>query len=150
MNEVERDLDLKDEVQVVAFRLGDEEYAVNILAVQEIIRVLHITRVPRAHVYIEGVINLRGNVIPIINLHKKFGLRQSENNEDARIIVFHVDDVKAGFIVDGVSEVLRLTVDEIEATGQVYGQLDGNVIKGIGKVDGRLIILLDPVKLMDL
>lgn len=139
-----------DEVQVVAFNLGEEEYAVDILAVQEINRLLHITRVPRSNRFIEGVINLRGNVIPIINLHKKFNLKQPENSDDTRIIVFQVDDVKAGFIVDGVSEVLRLSAADIEETQSVYGSLDANVIRGIGKVQGRLVILLDPARLLEL
>ncbi|MGE5455321.1 MAG: chemotaxis protein CheW [Methylocystaceae bacterium] len=141
---------LINEVQVVAFKLGDEEYAVDILAVQEINRLLHITRVPRANRFIEGVINLRGNVIPIINLHKKFNLGQPENSDDTRIIVFQVADVKAGFIVDGVSEVLRLNLADIEETQSVYGSLDANVIRGIGKVQGRLVILLDPAQLLEL
>lgn len=139
-----------NEVQVVAFRLGEEEYAVDILAVQEINRLLHITRVPRANGFIEGVINLRGNVIPIINLHKKFSLGEPSTSDDTRIIVFQVEDVKAGFIVDGVSEVLRLNGDDIEETQSVYGSLDANVIRGIGKVNGRLVILLDPARLLEL
>jgi len=139
-----------NEVQIVAFKLGNEEYAVDILAVQEIIRLLHITRVPRANGFIEGVINLRGNVIPIINLHKKFSLGEPVYSDDTRIIVFQVEDVRAGFIVDGVSEVLRLNLTDVEATQSVYGSLDANVIRGIGKVKGRLVILLDPAQLLEL
>ena len=96
-----------NEIQVVAFQLGKEEYAVDILNVQEINRLLNITRVPRAEKHIDGVINLRGNIIPVINLHKKFNLQSSGNEEDKRIIVFEFEDVKAGIIVDEVSEPTR-------------------------------------------
>ncbi|MGE5381136.1 MAG: chemotaxis protein CheW [Methylocystaceae bacterium] len=147
--EEEKTTTLDNEVQVVAFKLGDEEYAVDILTVQEIIRLLHITRVPRANQFIEGVINLRGNVIPIINLYKKFNLN-NHISDDTRIIVFQIGDMKAGFIVDGVSEVLRLNLDDIEETQNVYGSIDANLIRGIGKVEGRLVILLDPSHLLEL
>ena len=95
-------------MQVVAFRLGNEEYAVDILFVQEIIRLLNITRVPRSGEHIEGVINLRGNIIPIVNLHFEFNLQTSENQEAKRIIVFKLDEFQVGIIVDEVSEVLRI------------------------------------------
>ena len=84
------------EIQVVAFTIGSQEYCVDILSVQEIIKVLKITRVPRAGRFIEGVINLRGNVIPVFNLHKRFGVSPLEDKEEARIIVFQFDDTRAG------------------------------------------------------
>lgn len=139
-----------DEIQVVAFQLGQEEYAVEILNVQEINRLLDITRVPRAEHHIEGVVNLRGNIIPVINLHHKFNLQPSGNEEDKRIIVFQFDDVKAGIIVDEVSEVLRLRTADIEDTESVYGSITAEHIRGVAKVDGRLLILLDLHKLLDL
>lgn len=131
------------EIQVVVFKLGKEEYAVDILNVQEIERVLNITRVPRSKNHIEGVVNLRGNIIPIINLHKKFNLQTEGNEEDKRIIVFQFDDFKAGIIVDEVSEVLRLSKEDIEEAGKVYSSINTEHIKGVAKVDSRLLILLD-------
>lgn len=139
----------KEEIQVVAFQLGNEEYAVDILNVQEIIRLLNITRVPRTEKHIEGVINLRGNIIPVINLHTRFNLGSTGNEEDKRIIVFQFDDIKAGIIVDEVSEVLRISRMEIESTEKVYSAIDTEHIKGIAKIDGRLLILLDLLKIIE-
>ena len=138
-----------DEIQVVAFNLGKEEYAVDILNVQGIERVLNITRVPRSENHIEGVVNLRGNIIPIINLHKKFNLQSEGNEEDKRIIVFQLDDLKVGIIVDEVSEVMRLGKEDIEETEKVYSSINAEHIKGIAKVNNRLLILLDLLKILE-
>jgi purine-binding chemotaxis protein CheW len=138
----------KEEIQVVAFQLGQEEYAVDILNVQEINRLLNITRVPRTEGHIEGVVNLRGNIIPVINLHKKFNLPSAGDDDDKRIIVFEFDDVRAGIIVDEVSEVLRVSVADVEQIS--YHSVDAAMIKGIAKVDDRLLILLDLQKILGL
>ena len=138
-----------NEIQVVAFKLGKEEYAVDILNVQDINRLLNITRVPRSENYIEGVVNLRGNIIPIINLHKKFNLQSEGNENDKRVIVFQLDDLKVGIIVDQVSEVLRLEKEDIEETGKVYSSINAEHIKGIAKVNNRLLILLDLLKILE-
>lgn len=138
----------EQEVQIVAFNLGSEEYGVDILAVQEIIKVLEITRVPKSNPYIEGVINLRGNVIPVFNLHKRFNLPPANKEEEARIIVFQFDEVKAGVIVDGVTEVLRLYYEDIEDARHVCSTQDAEFIRGVGKVEGRLLILLDLERLL--
>lgn len=137
------------EIQVVAFKLAKEEYAVDIVNVQEINRLLNITRVPRTVKHLEGVINLRGNIIPLINLHTRFNIEASGNEEDRRIIVFQFDDVKAGIIVDEVSEVLRLSEKDIEQTDNVYHAIKGEHINGIAKVDDRLLILLDLKKILE-
>lgn len=137
------------EMQVVAFRLGNEEYAVDILFVQEIIRLLNITRVPRSGQHIEGVINLRGNIIPIVNLHSKFNLQADENQEDKRIIVFKLDEVQVGIIVDEVSEVIRIKGQDIELATKVYGALEEDHIKGIAKIDDRLLILLNLARIFE-
>lgn len=139
---------INDQIQVVAFQLGNEEYAVDILNVQEINRLLNITRVPRSPDYIDGVVNLRGNIIPVINLHTKFNMQISGNDEDTRIIVFQFDDVKAGIIVDKVSEVLHINLKDIEETAKVYTSIDAETIKGVARVDDRLLILLDLQKLL--
>ncbi|HBQ24776.1 MAG TPA: chemotaxis protein CheW [Syntrophomonas sp.] len=138
-----------NEIQVVAFNLGKEEYAVDILNVQDINRLLDITRVPRSESYIEGIVNLRGNIIPIINLHKRFNLQSEGNEEDKRIIVFQFNDLKVGIIVDEVSEVLHLKKEDIEETGKVYSSINAEHIKGIAKVNNRLLILLDLLKIME-
>ena len=138
-----------EEIQVVAFRLGNEEYAVDILYVQEIIRLLNITRVPRSAQHIEGVVNLRGSIIPIANLHSRFDLQFSENQDDKRIIVFKFDEVQGGIIVVDVSELLRIHQNDIEAADIVYGTLEADHIKGIAKVGERLLILLDLAKIFE-
>lgn len=138
-----------DGIQVVAFRLGKEEYAVDILHVQEIVRLLSITRVPRSARHIEGVVNLRGNIVPIINLHKRFNIASAGEEEDKRIVVFQYDDLKAGIIVDEVSEVLTLNNNEIEETDKVYSSMSSDFIKGIARVDDRLFLLLDLQKIIE-
>lgn len=138
-----------NEVQVVAFTLGQEEYAVDILYVLEINRLLNITRVPRAEKHVEGVVNLRGNIIPIINLHIRFNIDATENEEDKRIIVFQLDDMKVGIIVDQVSEVLRLNKNDIEETDKVYSAKNAEHIKGIAKFNNRLLLLLDLFKILE-
>lgn len=138
-----------DEYQVVAFKLGREEYAVDVLNVQGIERLLNITRVPRTKDYIEGVMNLRGNIIPVVNLHKKFNLDSFGSDDNKRIIVFQFDDIHVGIIVDEVSEVLRLNVNDIEETAKIYDSISAEHIKGIAKVNDRLLILLDLLKILE-
>lgn len=140
----------EDELQVVAFNLGEEEYAVNILYVLEINRLLNITRVPRSNRIVEGVMNLRGNIIPIINLYKKFDIESKGNEEEKRIIVFNYDGVKIGIIVDGVSEVLRLNKENIEETTKVYNSMNAETIEGVAHIGDRLIILLDIEKVIEI
>lgn len=147
-NDAELHYEGEEEIQVVAFQLGKEEYAVDILNVQEINRLLNITRIPRADKHLEGVVNLRGNIIPVINLHKKFNLASAGDDDDKRIIVFQFEDVRAGIIVDEVSEVLKINIRDIEAAA--YQSVDVTMIKGIAKVDGRLLILLDLPRILGL
>jgi purine-binding chemotaxis protein CheW len=137
-----------DEIQVVVFRLGVEEYAIDILNVQEIVRLLNITRIPRVEDYIEGVVNLRGNIVPLLNLHKKFKLQASGLKDERRIIVCQLDETKAGIIVDEVLEVIRLGQKDIESVGDIYTTVSSDQIHGIAKVSGRLLILLDIKKII--
>lgn len=148
LNEPEAQVDRQTpgDMQAVAFRLGKEEYAVEILHVQEINRLLKITRVPRTEPWIEGVVNLRGNIVPVINLHTRFGLQPDGDPEDRRIILFQFDDLKIGVIVDEVSEVLHIRAQDIEETGSVYDSGHADHIKGVAKVNDRLLILLDLIK----
>ncbi|MEE8424100.1 MAG: chemotaxis protein CheW [Thermodesulfobacteriota bacterium] len=140
----------EDCLQFVTFKLQDEEFAIEVLKVQEIIRPLDITRVPKCAGFIEGVISLRGKVIPIINMRKRFDLPLSENTNDSRVIVVDVDGKAAGLIVDSVSEICRLGPDSIEPRP---ASLDNNIgkeyIKGIGKQDDRLIVLLEIDKVLN-
>ena len=140
----------EDLLQVVAFNLGKEEYIIGIYNVYEVNRNMNITRVPHAVSYIEGVMNLRGNIVTVINLHEKFGLDHFGNKDDRRIIICNLNDTTVGIIVDKVSEVLHIDTKKIEATGQVNTALDERIIKGIAKIDERILILLDIDKLLDI
>ncbi|HPF21318.1 MAG TPA: chemotaxis protein CheW [Syntrophomonas sp.] len=136
-------------MQVVVFFLAGAEYAVEIKQVEEINRLLNITRVPHAPSYIEGVINLRGNIIPVINLHKKFNLSGQEFDPQTRIIVLKINDLNAAIIVDRVSEVIYLEVDHIVADTQFFSPINAEVIEGMVKREDRLIIVLDLLKLLN-
>lgn len=139
---------IESEIQLIAFRLGKNEYALEISCVQEIIRVLDITRVPKAPSYIAGVINLRGSVITVINLHKRFGLPLEENTEDSRIIIIKWNDITAGIMVDAAYEVTRVPLHMTEATPNVAGCPEKDYIKGVAKVGERLLVLLDQDKVL--
>jgi purine-binding chemotaxis protein CheW len=134
-------------LQLVTFKLGDEEYAIDILKVQEINRMVEITSIPSAPEYVEGVINLRGKVIPVINLRKRFGLDIKEADAQSRIMVVDIG-VKVGIIVDSVSEVLRLSSDTVEPPPPMTTGNGSEYISGVGKLGDRLVILLDIEKLL--
>jgi purine-binding chemotaxis protein CheW len=130
-------------VQLVTFKLGNEEFALDILKVQEINRMVEITKVPKAPDFVEGVINLRGRVIPIVDIRKKFHLNIKEATKETRIIVVNIMNKTIGLIVDSVSEVLRINSSTIQPPPPLIAGLDSDYIKGVGKLDERLIILLD-------
>jgi purine-binding chemotaxis protein CheW len=135
-------------LQFVTFTLNNEEYAVDILSVQEINRITDITQVPNSAAYIEGVVNLRGKVIPIINLRTKFGFEEKPKDDSSRIIIMEINNITNGLIVDAVSEVLRIPSSIIEPTPPMSSEQNNQFIRGIAKLDNRLIILLDINKLI--
>ncbi len=135
-------------IQLVTFSIGEEEFGVDILKVQEIIRTMEITKVPRAPLFVEGVINLRGKVIPIIDLRSKFGLQTREHDQHTRIIVIEINDMIVGFVVDSVSEVLRIPASTVEPPPPVVSGLESEYINGVGKLEDRLLILLDLNRLL--
>lgn len=135
-------------LQLVTFTLGSEEYAVDILKVQEINRMKEITRVPNSPAYVEGVINLRGKVIPVVNIRKKFGLPEKENDEQSRIMIIDIQGITMGLVVDSVSEVLRVPSSIVEPTPPMASNISTEFIKGIAKLEDRLIILLDMDRLL--
>ncbi len=146
--EEKKDMDLKEILQLVTFRLGKEEYSLDILKVQEIIRHMELTRVPKSPDFVDGVINLRGKVIPVLDLRKRFGLPVDERTNETRIIVVDVDSRTVGLKVDAVSEVLRLPSDTVEPPPAMVTGVESDYIKGVGKLDGRLLILLDVAKIL--
>lgn len=131
------------EEQLVTFGLGSEEFGVDIMLVQEIIRIPPITRVPKAPSFVEGVINLRGNVITVISLRNRFGMEHAEETDLSRIIVLEVNNKVFGIRVDAVTEVLRLEEDAIEPPPSIAMGVDSHYIRGVGKIGDRLLILLD-------
>jgi purine-binding chemotaxis protein CheW len=139
---------MADTIQVVSFKLGSEEYGVDIAQVQEINRMVAITHVPRAPQFMEGVINLRGQLIPIIDLRTRFGMPRTEHTKNTRIVVTEIGAKRVGMVVDSVSEVLRLPVDQIEAAPDMITGVDTEYIRGVGKIEDRLIILLDLARII--
>ena len=132
-----------NEEQLVVFKLAREEYGVSILNVQEIKRITEITRVPYTPEFIKGVMNLRGSVLPVFDLKKRLDLPDNEYSDDARIVIVKVDEVTLGVIVDAVSEVLTIGQENIEPPQVVAGGVIANYLSGIGKINDRLLILLD-------
>lgn len=135
-------------LQVVSFKIGDEEFGVNILQVQEINRLVQINRVPNAPGFIEGVMNLRGKIVPVVNLRKRFGLPQKEYDKNTRVVVVELNGKTVGFIVDSVSEVLRFSKNDVESPPDLIVTIDGEYITGIAKLSERLLILLDLEKVL--
>lgn len=135
-------------LQLVTFSTGEEEFGVDILRVQEIIRTMAITKVPKAPEFVEGVINLRGKVIPIIDLRRRFGLQSKEHDKHTRIIVIEINSMIVGFVVDSVSEVLRIPASTVEPPPPVVAGLESEYISGVGKLEDRLLILLDLDRLL--
>ncbi len=132
-----------EQLQLVTFEVASEEFAVDILLVQEINRMMELTRVPQSPPEIEGVINLRGKIIPVIDLRKRFNMAVSKHGNDSRIIVVEVLGRVLGFIVDRVHEVLRINSDIVEPAPSMVCSIDSDFIAGVGKLDDRLLILLE-------
>lgn len=141
----------QDLLQLVSFVVGAEEYAIPILAVQEINRMMDITRVPQSPPFVEGVINLRGKVIPVVDLRKRFGMPVNENTGDERIIVVEVQgETEArviGFTVDKVNRVLRIGSEIVEPAPAMACGADSEYVLGVGKLEEGLLILLSLDKL---
>jgi len=141
---------VREEVlQFVTFTLNNEEYAVDILSVQEINRITEITKIPNSPVYVEGVVNLRGKVIPVINLRNKFGFEVKAIDDTSRIIIMDIQGVTYGVVVDSVSEVLRVQSSTVEPAPPMSSDANSKFIKGLAKLDDRLIILIDIDNLID-
>jgi purine-binding chemotaxis protein CheW len=136
------------EIQLVVFDLASEHYGVDISDVREIMRMQNITKVPGAVSYVEGVINLRGKVLPVLDLRKRLGLKVAEQTEESRIVVVDIADGEVGVIVDAVTEVLRVPNASIEPPSSMVAQGNSDYLRGIAKLTDRLIILLDLNKLL--
>ncbi len=131
------------DLHIVGFRIGKETFGVPIALVHEIVRVPEITAVPEAPSCVEGVINLRGRIISVVDLRKRFGEREIARNKKNRILVAEVEGKLVGLVVDAASEVLKIPAAEIDKPPQVYEENELNYVTGVGKLNGRLIILVD-------
>ncbi|MCS3924552.1 chemotaxis protein CheW [Methanosalsum natronophilum] len=146
---MDEDDDNENVLQLVIFQLGGEEFAVDIMQVQEIIRMPETTRIPQAPEYVKGVINLRGKIIVVVSLDVKFNIEAKEVDENSRVIVVEVDDTILGMVVDSVSEVIRLPHSNVEnAPDIITSKIKAEYIEGVGKLDERLLILLDLKKVL--
>ncbi len=136
-------LAISDTHQFLTFALGPEEYGVEILKIQEIKGFSAITPLPNAPPYVKGVLNLRGTIVPIVDLRKKFGLSDIEYTQFTVIVVVQVEGQIMGFIVDAVSDVLTVTGTDIQPTPDLHGQVDTAFLKGLARAGEKLVILLD-------
>jgi purine-binding chemotaxis protein CheW len=138
-----------DEFQLVVFELGDERYGLAIDSVYEIIRHQPVTAVPQAPSFVEGVINLRGRIIPVVDLRRRFGMLPGTLTRASRIVVCEAAGTRVGLEVDGVSEVMMVSSDAVEQTPEVASGYDTSYLRGIAKLGERLVILLDLAGLFD-
>ncbi|MDW8002892.1 MAG: chemotaxis protein CheW [Deltaproteobacteria bacterium] len=130
-------------LQLVTFKIGNEEFGVDILKVQEINKMMNITRIPNAPEYVEGVINLRGKIVPVVDLRKRLNFPQRPYDKNTRIIVVELDGMILGFIVDSVSEVLRIPESTVEPPPAMVSGIESEYVEGIGRIGDRLLILLE-------
>jgi len=136
-------------VQLVGFRLDEEDYAIAITKIQEIILMKPITRIPQAPDFIEGLINLRGSVIPIVHLRKRFGLPAREFDDETRTIVVNLHDRTFGCIVDAVTQVMRINTEELQPVPISVRSVARQYISGVAKLEEQLLIILDIEKVFD-
>jgi len=139
---------MEKDLHIVGFRIGNETYGVRIGSVREIVRVPEITSVPSAPDLIEGVINLRGKIIPVMDLRKRFGQTEIISDKRNRILVVELENKLIGLIVNAASEVLKIPPSEVDSPGSVFAEGESSYVTGVGKLKGRLIILLDIAKLL--
>jgi purine-binding chemotaxis protein CheW len=138
-------------LQLVVFQLGGEEFGVEIMKVQEIIRMPEITHIPQSPDFVEGVINLRGKIIVVVNLDKRFNFQSKEIDDHSRIVVIEIGNSVVGMIVDSVNEVLRIPTSSVDPAPElITSNVSKDYIKGVGKLDGRLLILLDLARVLTL
>jgi purine-binding chemotaxis protein CheW len=138
------------ENQLVVFEMANEFYGINIAMVESIIKMQEITRLPQTSAYIKGVTNLRGTVLPVIDLRIRFGLETQKDTTQTRVIIVTMNTVKVGLMVDGVSEVLRISDQVIEPLPPMINSVKSDFLKGIVRLEDRLIILLEVEKVLDL
>jgi purine-binding chemotaxis protein CheW len=138
------------EQQIVVFELDNEHFGLDISVVEGIIKMQSITKMPQAPYYIEGITNLRGVVVPVMDLRRRFGLETKAWNKDTRIVVVYMNGMKVGMIVDSVSQVLRIQDEQIEPPPPMVTVGASTANRGIAKLENRLVILLDLSRVLSL
>ncbi|HEY2494713.1 MAG TPA: chemotaxis protein CheW [Paenibacillus sp.] len=141
---------MEEDIKVIVFKLGEEEYGIEVDKVQTIERMMPVTRVPKTFTFVKGVVNLRGIVIPIIDLRGRFALPEAEYTENTRIIIVVVNDMEVGFIVDSANDVIDLNIGQIESPPEVVGGIKAKYLQGVAKIsDERLLIMLNLVEVLN-
>lgn len=138
------------EQQCVVFELDTESYGVDIAAVEGIIKMQEITRLPQAPEFLEGITNLRGSIVPVIDLRKRFGMVEQEPTRETRIVIANMGGTKVGLVVDAVSQVIRIPEDAIEPPPQMSVTINSAFIKAVAKLENELVILLDLDRVLNL
>jgi Chemotaxis signal transduction protein len=139
-----------EELKVIVFALADEQYGIEVDKVRTIERMMPITRVPKTPAFVKGVINLRGVVIPVIDLRGRFGLTETEPTETSRIIIVQVNDIEVGFIVDAANDVIDIDSDSIDSPPEVVGGIKAKYLRGVARLDdNRLLIMLNLVEVLN-
>lgn len=132
-----------EEIKVIVFALANEEYGVEVEKVKTIERMMPMTRVPKTFAFVKGVINLRGVVVPVIDLRGRFGLPESEYTDNSRIIIVAVNDIEVGMIVDSANDVIDLDTDDIQEPPEIVGGIRAKYLRGVAKNGERLLVLLN-------
>lgn len=136
--------------EFVIFKVEREFYGIDIHHVENIEKILPITRIPYTKPYIKGVVNLRGNIIPIVDVRKRFAMEAKEFTEESRIIITNIGETKIGIIVDSSSEVLQLDISSVEDAPVIRGTNEQDFVRKVGKHEGRIIMLIDLMKVLGL
>ncbi|HET7658080.1 MAG TPA: chemotaxis protein CheW [Bacillales bacterium] len=140
---------METETKAIVFQLNNEEYGVEIMQVRSIEKMQPITRVPKAPDFVKGVINLRGVVTPIVDLRRRFSFDEIEETEETRIIIVHVDGTEVGLIVDGASDVIDLSEEQIEPPSDLVGGVKAEYLRGVANLEDRLLIMLNLKKVLN-
>ncbi|MNW23593.1 Chemotaxis protein CheW [compost metagenome] len=139
-----------EEIKVIVFKLGNEEYGIEVDKVQSIERMVPITRVPKTYTFVKGVFNMRGVVIPVIDLRGRFGLPEAEYTDQTRIVIVAVNEMQVGFIVDSANDVIDLNTDSIETPPEVVGGVKARYLRGVAKInEDRLLIMLNLAEVLN-
>ena len=144
----ENKVDVENSINLVTFKLGNKEYAIDIMQAKEIIKMEKITLIPNAPDYVEGVINLRGNIIPIVDLKKRFNLEENDGEKNTGIIIVKIDDVDMGIIIDAISKVVSIATSNIQPPPPMLSGIGQKYIKGVAKLEDKLLVVLDLEKLI--